>query len=266
MPMAQHSFSRKLGLAIKLAVVFLSASALLGCATGPTDLAAPIVLPTEQPSQSQTADALPQWMAAAPWQHQSFPTKRSTRYRAQQLLGRDALEAMASNSMSVMRKKRTVPAHELGRVQFSWVAKQLIDRADITARASDDAVLRVVLTFEGDRSRFSLKNQLLSELSHTLTGEELPYATLMYVWCNKRPAGEVILNPRTDRIRKLVVESGRANLGQWLDYERDIRADFKQAFGEEPGALTSIALMTDTDNTQSDTTAWYGPVRLLPRQ
>jgi hypothetical protein len=55
-------------------------------------------------------------------------------------------------------------------------------------------------------------------------------------------------------------------LGQWIPYERDVQADFKQAFGEPAGALLGVALMTDSDNTRSDTHAWYGPVRLLPQQ
>ena len=38
--------------------------------------------------------------------------------------------------------------------------------------------------------------------------------------------------------------------------------DFQRAFGEAPGPLTSIALMTDTDNTASSAEAWYGPVTL----
>jgi hypothetical protein len=84
----------------------------------------------------------------------------------------------------------------------------------------------------------------------------------MYVWCNKRPPGTVVTSPRTDRIRKMVLESGPGRLNQWLDYERDIRADFERAFGEAPGALVGIAIMTDSDNTRSATKAWYGPVRV----
>ena len=57
----------------------------------------------------------------------------------------------------------------------------------------------------------------------------MPYATLMYVWCNKREPGTVITSPRTGRIRKLVVESGTHELDRWLDYERDIRADYVSA-------------------------------------
>jgi hypothetical protein len=70
------------------------------------------------------------------------------------------------------------------------------------------------------------------------------------------------VNPRTDRIRKLAIESGPGQVGQWLNYRRDIRADFEKAFGEPPGALLGLAIMTDTDNTRSTTRAWYGAIRL----
>lgn len=203
---------------------------------------------------------LPTWALSENWRHQTFANKRPTEYRAQYKLGRESLSASALRSMSVMRKNLRVEQQQLGSVKFSWLATSVLPSADVSTRELDDAPLRVVLSFEGDRSKFSAKNHMLSELALALTGEELPYATLMYVWCNKRQAGELITNPRTDRIRKIVLESGSKNLGQWLDYERDIRADFLKAFGEEPGALTGIALMTDTDNTQSTATAWYGPV------
>jgi hypothetical protein len=198
------------------------------------------------------------------WQPMALPGKRKTQFHRQAHDGRQALHAVSDGSASMMRRKMNVPAKELGQLQFSWQTRMLIDKADMAERETEDSVVRVILSFEGDRTKFSNKNRMLSDLSQALTGEEMPYATLMYVWCNKRPAGTVITNPRTDRIRKLVVESGKSNLGKWLDYERDIRADFIQAFGEEPGALTGIALMTDTDNTQSQATAWYGPISFKP--
>jgi hypothetical protein len=103
---------------------------------------------------------------------------------------------------------------------------------------------------------------MLAELSRLMTGEEMPYATLMYVWSKTRPVGSLINSPRTSRIRKLVIESGPGNLGQWVDHVRDVRADYERAFGEPPGALIGVAIMTDTDNTRSRARAWYGPVSL----
>ncbi len=50
-----------------------------------------------------------------------------------------------------------------------------------------------------------------------------------------------------------------------MDYERAVYADFVKAFCEEPGALSSISIMTDTDNTKSVVSAFYGAVQLLPK-
>jgi Protein of unknown function (DUF3047) len=217
---------------------------------------------TSQNQQSATAQTSADTSAFSPaiWQTMHLPGKRKTQFTLAAHQGRPAVQAVADRSVSMLRRKMRLEPEAFGALQFSWQSPQLIPSADMAERETEDSVVRVVLSFEGDRSKFSAKNKMLSELSLALTGEELPYATLMYVWCNTRPVGDVIVNPRTERIRKVVVESGAANLGRWLDYERDIRADFIKAFGEEPGALTGIALMTDTDNTQSKAIAWYGPV------
>ena len=63
----------------------------------------------------------------------------------------------------------------------------------------------------------------------------------------------------------MVVESGAQQVGHWRDYQRNIRADFFRAFGEEPGPLRAVAIMTDTDNTQSSLRAWYGRMTLTAR-
>lgn len=208
--------------------------------------------------------AAPQPAPVAGWQHQPLPGKRATVYTPVEVSGRAALQAQATASASLLRRPLALPPQELGRLRFAWKVPQLMAAADMGRREAEDAVVRVILSFDGDRSRLPAREQALSDLARLLTGEPLPYATLMYVWCPTRAVGSVVANPRTDRIRKLVVESGSARLNQWLDYERDIRADFRAVFGEEPGPLIGVALMTDSDNTQSEARAWYGPVELLP--
>ena len=200
--------------------------------------------------------------APGQWLHYALPGKQASRFAYTRKDGRDAMLVTALSSASMLRYPLHVEPAALGNLRFSWKVPELIQGADMALREADDSPVRIVLAFDGDRSRLSAKNLALSELARALTGEELPYATLMYVWCNTRPSGSVIVNPRTDRIRKLVVQSGPARLNQWLDYERDIRADYEKAFGEAPGALLAIGIMTDTDNTRSSTTAWYGPVQL----
>ena len=200
--------------------------------------------------------------AAPVWRHYKLPGKQPSRFSYMRHDGRNTMAVNSESSASMLRQAVRMEPAELTSVRFSWQVPELMAKADMALRETDDSPVRIVLIFEGDRSKFSPKNALLSELARTLTGEELPYATLMYVWCNTRPVGSVIVNPRTDRVRKLVVESGVGKLKQWVDYERNIRADYQAAFGEEPGALVGIGIMSDSDNTRSTTKAWYGPVTL----
>lgn len=222
-------------------------------------VACSVVPPVASPAAEATLDA------PASWRHFTLPGKRSTVYSVQRMDAREVVRAQANGSASLWRQPLNVAPDALGLLHFSWKVPMLIASANLAVRETDDAPVRIVLAFDGDRSSLSQKSQALSDLALALTGEALPYATLMYVWSNDQPPESVILNPRTDRIRKIVVESGDGNLNRWLDYERDVRADYERAFGEAPGALLSVALMTDADNTQSKTLAWYGPVKLNPR-
>ncbi|HZY15992.1 MAG TPA: DUF3047 domain-containing protein, partial [Ramlibacter sp.] len=211
-------------------------------------------------ARQSSAHAGPQ----AAWKHKTLPGKRPTEFRYARHAGRDAVRVQADGSASLLRQQLRIEPHALGRLHFSWKVPALMAQADLGLREADDAPVRIVLAFEGDRSRFSARDAALAELVHMLTGEQMPYATLMYAWGTRRQPGSVVLNPRTGRIRTLVVESGAGGLDRWLDYARDIRADFERAFGEPPGALVGVALMTDSDNTRSRIQAWYGPLRLEP--
>jgi hypothetical protein len=225
----------------------------------------PSLAPDSRAVQSRWALSSAGSLNAQAWSHYKLPGKTPSQFKYVVEEGRDAIAAHAQSSASMLRQTTRVESMALGHIKFSWKLAELIQYADMSLREFDDSPVRVVLAFEGDRSRFSQKNAMLSELAHLLTGEPMPYATLMYVWCNSCEPGTVILNPHTDRIRKMPLESGPGNLKRWLDYERAVRADFVKAFGEEPGALTSISIMTDTDNTKSRAQAWYGPVVLLPK-
>lgn len=243
-------------------VLWLALLQLAGCASW-----GPSAIPADPAKLSSTpwVVASTSNRAAPDWRHHSFPGKKPSHFRYERKDGRETMAATSSSSASMVRQGLRVEPEELASVRFSWKVPELMAQADMALRDADDSPVRVLLVFEGDRSKFSGKNAMLSELARALTGEELPYATLMYVWCNTRPPGTVIVNPRTDRIRKLVVESGAGKLRQWVDYERNIRADYEKTFGEAPGALVGIGIMTDSDNTRSNTRAWYGPVMLLAR-
>ena len=200
--------------------------------------------------------------SAFSWQLFALPGKRHVVFEPLVVAGRPALRVKADNSVSILRRRFEPLLAQPGRISFSWRVDALPAGADLAAVDASDSPVGVVLAFEGDRTRWSSRMHRLSEMSRLLTGEELPYATLIYVWGSSELPGTVVVNPRTDRIRKMVLDSGPQDIGVWRDHVRDVQADFRHAFGEEPGPLRAVALMTDTDNTRSALTAWYGALTL----
>lgn len=195
------------------------------------------------------------------WHEVPLPGKALTRYQWEHKGGRRALAAQAERSASMWRRRIDVPPDRLGEVSFSWWVDRLIDGASVADADREDAPARVLFGFGGDRSRLSRRTRMMFEMAQALTGEEPPFATLMYVWEAEAPLESVVINPRTDRVRKIVVDSGQQHLGRWRDHRRHLAQDYRRAFGEDPGPLLSVALMTDADNTRSSARAWYGPVR-----
>jgi hypothetical protein len=191
-----------------------------------------------------------------------LPGKTATAYSPGYVDGRWALHAKSERSASMYRRSVRIEPGQLGNLSFSWKAASLLPEADVRESETGDAVVRVMLAFDGDPSRLSARTRMMFDLMHSLSGEPPPFATLMYVWDSRAEVDTVVLNRRSDRIRKIVLESGPTHLGQWRSYERDVRADYRRAFGEDPGALIGLAVMTDSDNTQSRAEAWYGEIRL----
>ena len=200
--------------------------------------------------------------AADGWHDVPLPGKLQTRYDTGHHEGRQAVSAHAERSASMWRRKLAVHSHELREVSFSWWVQQKPLNASVADGSREDSAARVLFAFDGNVSTLPARTRALFELAEALTGERPPYATLMYVWDAHAPVGTVIINPRSDRIRKIVVDSGTAQLGRWRDHRRDLAADFQLAFGEAPGALTSVAFMADSDNTQSSARAWFGALSL----
>ncbi|MBL8340138.1 MAG: DUF3047 domain-containing protein [Rubrivivax sp.] len=227
------------------------------CAALALALAACAWPPPEPPAPEPEPLALP-----AGWQAVVLPGKRPTHYAATRKAGRDAVAAHSERSASMLRKRVQRHSDQLGHITFSWWVEDLIDGASVADIDREDAPARVLLGFGGDHARLPARTRMMFELAAALTGETPPYATLMYVWDAQAPVGSVIVNPRTDRVRKIVVDSGPMNLRRWRDHRRDLAADFRLAFGEDPGPLLSIAVMTDSDNTRSRAQSWYGAVTL----
>ena len=238
---------------LSLVVVLLG-----GCAAIPAnDRAWPDVQPF---SSNVTGAELP-----AGWQPLIVNrTKKRTRYDlvAEPLSGRVVLRATADRSASGLRQRLDVDARERSVVAWRWRVTELIAAADNQDRYSEDAPVRLMLFFDGDRRTLSAKEQSLLEMAQLLTGHDVPFATLMYVWENRFVPETVLPNSYTSQVKMIVVGTGRDRIGDWKSFERNYVDDYRRTFGAMPGRLIGVGLMTDTDNTGESIEAFYGDIVL----
>jgi hypothetical protein len=197
------------------------------------------------------------------WRAISFPLKRRTDYHAVKYKGKNAIRATAKSSASGIQAKLNVDLKEKQTIAFSWYADCLIEGADNTEKTTEDSPLRIVLSFDGDKDSLSAKEQRFHDRAKLLTGRDLPFTTLMYIWENQKAVDTVITNPHTSTIKKIVITSGAKDLKKWVAFKRNIVDDYRLAFGTSPGRLIGIALMSDTDNTGTNIIAYYSDITLL---
>ena len=186
--------------------------------------------------------------------------KRATDYRLVKDDGRTVVRASASSSASGLIHPLDLDPEEYRLLHWHWKVDQLIAKADNTQKQTEDSPVRLVVSFDGNMDKLDFSDRMFVDQIKAFTGQQLPYATLMYIWENRAPRGNVIPNRHTERIKMIVAESGREKLGNWHEVTRDIYADFERAFGEKPGRIVAIGIMTDTDNTGENTHAYYGDI------
>ncbi|HPE01828.1 MAG TPA: DUF3047 domain-containing protein [Burkholderiaceae bacterium] len=174
------------------------------------------------------------------------------------------LHAAAAKSASGLAYRLDVDPQQQPRLRWDWRVVDLIDTADNTDPLAEDAPVRLMLFFDGDRSKLPVREQVMMDTAKLLTGQDVPYSTLVYVWENRQPQGTVIPNAHTGQIKMLVAGSGGERIDQWQRFERNYVEDYRRAFGADPGRLVGVGILTDTDNTGERTEAYYGDIQLLP--
>jgi hypothetical protein len=58
----------------------------------------------------------------------------------------------------------------------------------------------------------------------------------------------------------LALRGPEAAVNVWQTEKRNVRADLQKLFGEDIRYIDAIALMTDTDNSQGQVSAFYGDI------
>ena len=244
-------------------VICLTLALLSGCATISDSTSEPTQAGEPRADVTKFSELVSQQDGYKGWYIWSvLPNKKKTNYRLQKYQGKTVLHADASSSASglaIPLKPRNVDGLN---ISWSWKALNQISTADISHGGNDDAPLRLMLAFDGDKTKLSFKDQMALDMAQLISGHDMPYATLMYVWGGGAKIDSVIPNAHSSRVRMIVVDGEQSPVGEWRKHSRNIADDYKKAFGENPGKLIGIGVMTDSDNTKSTVKAIYGDIEL----
>ncbi len=169
------------------------------------------------------------------------------------------VRAESRGAASGLTREVSIDLRDYPVVAWRWKVANVITKSDVTKKTGDDYAARLYLTFAYDPDKVSFIKKAKYRAGRLLFGD-IPIAAITYIWERATPAGTIVPNAYTDFVRMIVVESGAANIGRWVEEERNLRDDYRAAFGEEPPKVNGVAIMTDTDNTGESAVAYYGDI------
>jgi hypothetical protein len=224
------------------------------------------VLLSATPHDSLDADvrevALPP-PGSAGWRQLTFPkVSRATVYTPVDLEGLHAVRAKSDCSASALYLP--VPDVDLRatpRLAWRWTIAQGLAVRDERAKAGDDFAARVYLTFEPDPGLLSLVDWLRRRVAAAVYGHGLPGSAITYVWSSQLPAGSIWDSPYTRESK--MVSLGRGPLPAWRREEVDVAADYRRLFGRTAPRFLGVAVMSDSDNTCQQASAYFADFRFL---
>ncbi len=124
-------------------------------------------------------------------------------------------------------------------LNWSWKVGNVLEGVNEREKAGDDYPARIYVVAKGGVAFWKTR-------------------ALSYVWSSTEPEGSVWPNAFIANAVMIAVRSGSARLGELVAEKRNIREDWKRAFGEDIDEIDAVAIMTDTDNSGQSARAWYG--------
>ena len=154
-------------------------------------------------------------------------------------------------------------------LKWRWRLDEPVPHADLRRKSGDDAALKVCVLYDMSTELLPLSERVVLAVARTLIDSSLPAAALCYVWDMTLPAGTLLNNAHTNRIKYWVLDGqgSETSLKTWKTHERHVAQDFLKAFGHESKGMapvTAIVAAADSDSTKGSSLAYVGDIVLEP--
>lgn len=151
------------------------------------------------------------------------------------------LQAKSSAAASGRFRKITIDLTRTPFMNWSWKVTHPLSGLDENAKTGDDFAARIYVVSE---------NGIMGMNSLSIN----------YVWASQHPSGSHWISPFTKQVRLFAINSGSNGLNTWVSHKRNVRSDLRQLFAQDIKSIDAVALMTDTDNSGQQATAYYGDI------
>lgn len=193
----------------------------------------------------------------APWQEVRLNAEiKPNRFAARNWDGVPALEVRSAASMSLLARPVTVDLARTPVLCWRWRVDAPLQAADMGRKSGDDYAARLYVSLALPEADKSLALRAKLRIARSIWGPSVPDAAINYVWDNRHPIGTERPNAYTDRTTMVVLRSGAADAGGWVQERRHLGRDIARLYG--PSAMpVQIAVTADTDNTGESARAGF---------
>lgn len=244
--------------------------AAMACAAAAAQGASALAGPAAQPATlPQLAPLVAGNQLGPGWRVALLPSQAppATRFTPEDVQGRPALRIEADRSYGNLVQVLLPPQAVAGTLAWSWRLQQPGAAPDLARKAGDDTPVKVCLSFDLPLGQVPFVERQLLRMARAKSGQDLPTATLCWVWGGAEAVGRVVENPYTRRVRYIVLRGAADPTGTWLAERVSVAADFARAFGAESPQLlpaTAVIVAGDADNTGGHSVAHVEGLRFEP--
>ncbi|MGA9109071.1 MAG: DUF3047 domain-containing protein [Smithella sp.] len=191
------------------------------------------------------------------WKPFTFPKiPRHSTYSIEKEGGKNILVAHADNSASGIIYTRSFNIYKTPIIRWKWKISNVYQAGDEKKKSGDDYPLRIYVVFKYNPDKAGIFERAQYNALKLIYGEYPPHSSIDYIWANKKYPERILPNPYTAKTQMILLQKGSQRAGIWIEEKVNALEDYRQAFGTQPPAEATIAVMSDADNTGEKATGY----------
>ena len=180
------------------------------------------------------------------WKEQGFFRFFSNDYTLQG----DRMGIVSDGTVSIIWRPLDDTLADAGSASWRWQVSQGVVPTDLTKKGGDDRNIALYFVFVDPETAKTLNRNSARRLLRNKNTR-----ALVYVWGGEHARGTFLGSPYSRALRTKILRGAETGT---FNENVDLKADFRRAFGEEPGVLVGLAITADSDDTDGIIQAQIG--------